>query len=673
MSYRRPLDVGQGMRDVMSNDREIQVMKDWRQNEGASVHQGLASPTEYNNQRAEWRIPISRKLEDLSEAIKSFQVGDSATTTQDVSWRGVCDCIEEAKKSYEKKAEDNRFRGWIRKGDIAIGILERLSDSIPDENGLSILRTGLVFIFQSFQKRLSNVGYILQELDEVPGVLASVYQISDVYRGEVRLKNLVWDFYGTLVDCLSELLNILNRTYKEVNVFKKIVKQIPEVEAAKISGISKRIYKAKQMVFEATAHLDRNVWQDTKVSAQQGRIAAEATRKTAHDIKVKVGELQQETSEGHDRLSSQVDQFRSQMVEAANGMTDEMIQTRKRLTKDGEERKEFEAGLQRLVEALPASIHEQLQSALYQFVADAIVQRSLFALPSNALAPNPTPQQTIQYPPAPALTESDIVNLLKTPDPIADAERILRKESLMSDEALGYATLLRQKRQFQEWLSSEAPGLVLVDGCCRTESVGRSSPMSFFTASFASTLLQTQSGMVLQFFCSSHTDPLKDDSGPKGLLRSIICQLLLYPKPYSLSLDFVDQSLYDAVAAGNTDALCFMFERLFWQIQPTTTVYILLDSISDFESNLHDNGERMERVLASFQRLIRPVLQGFAFGPRLKLFMTSPNRSHLLVHRIDRARENIRLNAAALGDIPRGSDRLSRETRRARSPLPLSY
>lgn len=162
-------------------------------------------------------------------------------------------------------------------------------------------------------------------------------------------------------------------------MFKKIVKQIPEVEAAKISGISKRIYKAKQMVFEATAHLDRNVWQDTKVSAQQGRIAAEATRKTAHDIKVKVVELQQETSEGHDRLSSQVDQFRSQMVEAANGMTDEMAQTRKRLTKDGEERKEFEAGLQRLVEALPASIHEQLQSALYQFVADAIVQRSKHA------------------------------------------------------------------------------------------------------------------------------------------------------------------------------------------------------------------------------------------------------------------------------------------------------
>jgi hypothetical protein len=162
----------------------------------------------------------------------------------------------------------------------------------------------------------------------------------------------------------------------DILVFKKLVKQIPEVEAAKIGGISKRISKAKQTVFEATVHLDRNVWQETKVSAQQGRIAAEATRKTAHDIRVKVINLQQETSEGQDKLSSQMDQFRSEMIDAANGMDDQLAQTKRQIAKEGEDRKQFEAGLQRLVDALPASIHEQLQSALYQFVADAIVQRS---------------------------------------------------------------------------------------------------------------------------------------------------------------------------------------------------------------------------------------------------------------------------------------------------------
>jgi uncharacterized coiled-coil DUF342 family protein len=162
-------------------------------------------------------------------------------------------------------------------------------------------------------------------------------------------------------------------------VLKKIVRQFPEVEASKISDISKRISNAKITVFEATAHLDRNVWQDTKVSAQAGRVAAEATRKTAHEIKAEVVELRQETSNGHVRLSSQMNEFRVQMADVANEMNDELAQTRKRITKDGEERKEFEAGLQRLVSALPASIHEQLQSALYQFMADAIVQRSEYA------------------------------------------------------------------------------------------------------------------------------------------------------------------------------------------------------------------------------------------------------------------------------------------------------
>ncbi|KAL7918094.1 hypothetical protein ACQKWADRAFT_305095 [Trichoderma austrokoningii] len=669
MTFRRPLEVGQGMREVMSNGREIQVMRDWSQTEGAAVHQGLASPTEYSSQRAEWRVPINRKIEDLSNAITSLQTGNSTTIPQEASWRDVFDCIGEAKKTYEKKAEDNRFRGWIRNGDIAVGILERLSEAIPDEKGLSVLKTGLVFIFQSYHKRLSNVGNILQELDDAPGVLASVYQICEVYNKEIRLKNLVWDFYGILVDCLSELMMILNRTYKE-NVFKKLVKQIPEVEAAKIGEISKKISKAKQTVFEATAHLDRQVWQETKTTAQQGRIAAEATRKTAHDIRARVVDLQQETSEGHDKLSSQVDQFRSQMIDAADQMGDQLAQTKRQIAKEGEERRQFESGLQRLVDALPASIHEQLQSALYQFVADAIVQRQLLALPPN-ISPNPAPQPLVQY--AQALTESDIISLLQTPDPIGDADRILRKESMMSDEALGYATLLRQKRQFKEWLSSDWPSLVLVDGCSRGESVGRTSPMSYFTASFASSLIRAQTGIVLQFFCGHHIDPQKENSGPKGLLRSIISQLLLYPKPYGLSLNFIDQSLYDAVAASNTEALCFVFERLFWQIQPDTLIYVLIDSVSDFESDLYEYGERMERVLILFQTLIRQVLQGFAAGPKLKLFMTSPNRSHRLIYRVDQAKESIRLNAAGLGDVPRSGERSLREIRRARSPLPLSY
>lgn len=70
------------------------------------------------------------------------------------------------------------------------------------------------------------MGNILQELEDAPGVLASVYQICDVYNKEIRLKNLVWDFYGIMVDCLSELMIILNRTYKEGNGKRPLIPSI---------------------------------------------------------------------------------------------------------------------------------------------------------------------------------------------------------------------------------------------------------------------------------------------------------------------------------------------------------------------------------------------------------------------------------------------------------------
>lgn len=70
------------------------------------------------------------------------------------------------------------------------------------------------------------MGNILQELDDAPGVLASVYQICDVYNKEIRLKNLVWDFYGIMVDSLSELMIILNRTYKEGNGERSLIPSI---------------------------------------------------------------------------------------------------------------------------------------------------------------------------------------------------------------------------------------------------------------------------------------------------------------------------------------------------------------------------------------------------------------------------------------------------------------
>ena len=59
--------------------------------------------------------------------------------------------IDQAKKSYAKKAEDNRLRGWIREGDVAASVLEKLANLIPDMYGLSVLKGALAFLFQVSQ------------------------------------------------------------------------------------------------------------------------------------------------------------------------------------------------------------------------------------------------------------------------------------------------------------------------------------------------------------------------------------------------------------------------------------------------------------------------------------------------------------------------------------------
>ena len=245
----------------------------------------------------------------------------------------------------------------------------------------------------------------------------------------------------------------------------------------------------------------------------------------------------------------------------------------------------------------------------------------------------------------PTVTEEDLVDMLQARDPTEDAARILRQQSRIDPDALGYAERLQQRPEFQIWLLSESPGLLLVDGACRDQGVGRTSPMSIFTASMASSLLRAKAGVVLQFFCAHHTDPNAPDSGPKGLVKSITSQLLMYPQFQGLSnTDFADQSLLDAVAGNNLDALCYLFENIFQQVDPGTLIYVLIDSIPSFESDLHGHGERMESVLAMFRLLINGVLNGSTPGPRLKLFMTSPNRSLRLFRHVDRQTEHVRLD-----------------------------
>lgn len=90
----------------------------------------------------------SSKLERLAQDINLTPPENPTVKAPDVTWGDVLGYIETAKKSYAKKGDDDRFRGWIRDGDNAVGVLERLTELIPDQYGLSVLKGSLAYIFQ---------------------------------------------------------------------------------------------------------------------------------------------------------------------------------------------------------------------------------------------------------------------------------------------------------------------------------------------------------------------------------------------------------------------------------------------------------------------------------------------------------------------------------------------
>ncbi len=94
------------------------------------------------------------------------------------------------------------------------------------------------------------------------------------------------------------------------------------------------------------------MWQNTKVAAVKGQLAAEATRKTANDIKVSVNELRQENMENHEILASHIDQTKRALE------------------------KQFQDALNRLIALVPPAIHEAMQGQFHQLTADSIYQRS---------------------------------------------------------------------------------------------------------------------------------------------------------------------------------------------------------------------------------------------------------------------------------------------------------
>lgn len=212
-----------------------------------------------------------------------------------------------------------------------------------------------------------------------------------------------------------------------------------------------------------------------------------------------------------------------------------------------------------------------------------------------------------------------------------DIERIRRQGINVASEGLEKARRLMSMAEVNDWLSKDKSRLLLVDGHSKHLGNGKTSPLSVFCASLASTLAQSESMIILQYFCGHHAlDSDGLSAGPLGLVQSLLAQLLRQPDdilPESLDLD---KELCNRVDHEDIDNLCEVFGVLFSQINPTKITICILDEIAEFEGDWGGWGDGMSLIAVQ----LREMVHTFDGPQMLKVLMTSADKSTVVSQRL---------------------------------------
>ena len=245
---------------------------------------------------------------------------------------------------------------------------------------------------------------------------------------------------------------------------------------------------------------------------------------------------------------------------------------------------------------------------------------------------------------------SQFMDILCTEDernlPIRDLSLVTRMYQNFSDKALAQANHLIATSQFGSWLMDIDFSILLVDGHCGDQSIGSIAPTSVLCAGLVEILSgrlpspwppMQESSIVLYFFAGQHKVPGNGLYGPCGLLRSLIDQLLLkWPGQNLVDLAFLQDHHISGTDHGyRTQDLCYIFWTLVGQLDPDSSIYCLIDSISSFETELQGWIHDLEDIIDCFLGCVERVQKRRDLAP-VKFLLISADKSTRIRHMISK-------------------------------------
>ncbi|KAK4139550.1 uncharacterized protein C8A04DRAFT_32938 [Dichotomopilus funicola] len=579
--------------------------------------------------------------ESLVEVLQDVEIVDNTLPNRSSCWQDVISAIETAKAQDGAKAEKSILRSRLRKSGPEVAVLEALAGMIPDQDGLSILRGGLMTLFKMVTLRLETRTKILRAFEGIPQTFLDAVEAGMRFPNALDLLHAVRQLYNTLVEDVATLIRILLRSHPHKNRLVRLWKQRPGKEADVVEECLLRVSQASERV---------------------DRCSRAAMERAVGEILVL-----------NDGMSADVKALKSGMDGIQATIDDGVTRLESRLAITGQD-KHFQAVMEKVADRVLEGIRGTgvgwywpgfpgpTQQPALPWLVTAAVSPSLLApaspLPQIEQAPHPAPHST-----SPRARLHDVLNALNVPDSAVDdaLEEVIRRSYRLKNDTGAPSSRLLETERFTRWLKAPATvsDLVLVDGQCGNIAAAKVSPMSAICAFLVETIMnideedhtEQPSPVVLHHFCGQHLGQRNPLSGPVGLIRSFVHQLLVGSQSdedgtasSSPPLEFVDMQLLSAVDAGDVPSLCRLFCELFSHLDRSRPVFCVIDGVSDLETALDGWGDDACHVGGMLLGLVdsgehRP-------GPALKVLLTSAQKSTALAESVVPPDRHISLLAA---------------------------
>ncbi|KAK7699855.1 hypothetical protein SLS64_011285 [Diaporthe eres] len=224
------------------------------------------------------------------------------------------------------------------------------------------------------------------------------------------------------------------------------------------------------------------------------------------------------------------------------------------------------------------------------------------------------------------------LNLGEVGSIVEDVDRIRQQGTNVASEGRELARKIMNMAQFTEWVQEDHSRLLLVDGHCKDLGNGKTSPLSVLCASLASNFAESDSLVILQYYCGHHGLDFNGlPAGPLGLIRSLVAQLLRKSDDVLPQELEIDRELYDRVNPNDIDNLCEIFGVIFSQINRNKITLCIIDEIAEFEGERGGWADGMS--LVAFQ--LRWMVHQFQGPQRLKVLMSSADKSAVVSQLLD--------------------------------------